>query len=259
MGSFLTYHLAGGPGGMRDFIKQFDPSLALPWTDLNFPKWNEALEARLVEGCEAQAAGRSVAEIEAQRNDVLVEMMQLFKRHGVGAGRVLAREEAAAAARLAEGPPAQPLRLHRGTVLPAWVDYNGHMSDAFYLWSFGEAADAVLASVGAGPDYRASGKSFYTAETHVNYFKEMHQGDAMTFETELVGLDPKRLHFFHRMLNAAGEVVASNETMLLHVDTRRGAVVPMTGPVYEGLLAIRAGHERLPRPKDLGRVMKAGR
>ena len=29
MGSFLTYHLAGGPGGMRDFIRQFDPSLEL--------------------------------------------------------------------------------------------------------------------------------------------------------------------------------------------------------------------------------------
>ena len=41
MGSFLTYHLAGGPGGMRDFIKQFDPTLELDWTDLKFPKWND--------------------------------------------------------------------------------------------------------------------------------------------------------------------------------------------------------------------------
>ena len=37
MGSFLTYHLAGGPGGMRDFIKQFDPTLELPWTDSDIP------------------------------------------------------------------------------------------------------------------------------------------------------------------------------------------------------------------------------
>jgi carnitine 3-dehydrogenase len=93
MGSCLTYHLAGGPGGMRDFIKQFDPTLELPWTDLKFPKWNAALERRLVEGCEAQAAGRSVAEIEAKRNDVLVDMMKLFKKHRIGAGLVLAREE----------------------------------------------------------------------------------------------------------------------------------------------------------------------
>jgi carnitine 3-dehydrogenase len=93
MGSFLTYHLAGGPGGMRDFIKQFDPTLELPWTDLKFPSWNAALERRLVEGCEAQAQGRTVAEIEAKRNAVLVDMMHLFKKHKVGAGLVIAREE----------------------------------------------------------------------------------------------------------------------------------------------------------------------
>ncbi len=92
MGSFLTYHVAGGPGGMRDFIKQFDPSLELPWTDLKFPKWNAALEKRLVEGCEAQAGGRSVAAIETKRNDVLVDMMKLFKKHKIGAGLVLKRE-----------------------------------------------------------------------------------------------------------------------------------------------------------------------
>ena len=92
MGSFLTYHLAGGPGGMRDFIKQFDPSLELDWTDLKFPKWNEMLEKRLVEGCEDQAQGRKVAEIEAKRNAVLVDMMKLFRKHKIGAGLVLERE-----------------------------------------------------------------------------------------------------------------------------------------------------------------------
>ena len=92
MGSFLTYHVGGGPGGMRDFIKQFDPTLALPWTDLGFPKWNDALETRLIEGTDAQAAGRSVAQIEAKRNAILVDMMKLFKKHKIGAGLVLARE-----------------------------------------------------------------------------------------------------------------------------------------------------------------------
>jgi carnitine 3-dehydrogenase len=92
MGSFLNYHVAGGPGGMRDFIKQFDPTLELDWTDLKFPKWNEALERRLVEGCEVQAGGRAVREIEAKRNAILVDMMKLFKKHKIGAGLVLERE-----------------------------------------------------------------------------------------------------------------------------------------------------------------------
>jgi carnitine 3-dehydrogenase len=92
MGSFQTYHLAGGPGGMRDFMKQFDPTLELPWTDLKFPKWNDALETRLIEGCEAQAAGKTVAQMEAKRNAILVDMMKLFKKHKIGAGLVLDRE-----------------------------------------------------------------------------------------------------------------------------------------------------------------------
>jgi carnitine 3-dehydrogenase len=93
MGSFLTYHVAGGPGGMRHFISQFDPTLELPWTDLKFPKWNDALETRLIEGCEAQARGQTVAQIEKKRNAILVDMMKLFKKHKIGAGLVLAREK----------------------------------------------------------------------------------------------------------------------------------------------------------------------
>ena len=93
MGSFQTYHLAGGPGGMRDFMKQFDPTLELPWTDLKFPKWNDSLETRLIEGCEAQANGKTVAQMEAKRNAILVDMMKLFKKHKIGAGLVLAREK----------------------------------------------------------------------------------------------------------------------------------------------------------------------
>ena len=95
MGSFMTYHVGGGPGGMRDFIKLFDPTLELTWTDLKFPKWNDTLEKRLIEGTDNQAAGRSVAKIEAKRNAILVDMMKLFQKHKIGAGLVLEREEKA--------------------------------------------------------------------------------------------------------------------------------------------------------------------
>jgi carnitine 3-dehydrogenase len=99
MGSFMSYHLAGGPGGMRDFIKQFDPSLELDWTDLKFPKWNDALEKRLVEGAEAQAGKLTVAKLEAKRNAILVDMMKLFRKHRIGSGLVLEREKKARRAR----------------------------------------------------------------------------------------------------------------------------------------------------------------
>ena len=261
MGSFLTYHLAGGSGGMRDFIKQFDPTLELPWTDLRFPKWNDALEKRLIEGCEAQARGRSVAEIEAKRNDVLVDMMHLFKQHKIAAGLVLAREDEQRrrkAKRWKKGVKIDgAVSLHQGIVQSAWVDYNGHMSDAYYLLAFGDGLDAFFRFIGDDDDYRATGSTFFTAETHLNYYREMKTGEPFVIETQLVGCDEKRMHLFHRMLHGkTKELIATNEIMQLHVDQRAGKVTPMRSDLYEALSAVWTAHKKLAKPAELGRVMK---
>jgi carnitine 3-dehydrogenase len=89
MGSFLHYHTAGGDGGMRAFIAQFDPSLELPWTELKFPKWSDELSEKLIGGCESQASGMSIAEWETKRNEVLVDIMLVLKKHNIGVGELL--------------------------------------------------------------------------------------------------------------------------------------------------------------------------
>ncbi|MBI2719224.1 MAG: thioesterase family protein [Rhizobiales bacterium] len=264
MGSFLTYHVAGGPGGMRHFISQFDPTLELPWTDLKFPKWNEALERRLIEGCEAQAGGRSVAEIEARRNDVLVDMMKLFKQHKVGAGLVLAREEekqrSACKRWNKDIDVSKPLRLWDGEVFTSWLDYNGHMTDAAYLIAFGDGLDAFFRFIGDDEAYRATGNTFFTAETHLNYYKELKAGEPFRIETQVVGGDEKRMHLFHRMYHGrSGELVAVNEIMQLHVNQKRGKVTPMGASLYEALSAVWAAHQKLEKPIELGHVMQVKR
>ncbi len=89
MGPFLTFHLAGGEGGIRHFFAQFDPSMDLPWTDLAFPKWSPELQNRIVAGCEQSYASMSVRDWEAKRNEVLVDIMQVLEKHNIGAGQVL--------------------------------------------------------------------------------------------------------------------------------------------------------------------------
>jgi len=246
---------------MRDFIKQFDPTLELPWTDLRFPKWNDALEKRLIEGCDAQARGRSVAEIEAKRNDVLVDMMHLFKQHKIAAGLVLAREDElrrSKAKRWKKGAKiGGALSLHQGVVQSAWVDYNGHMSDAYYLLAFGNGLDAFFRFIGDDDDYRAAGNTFFTAETHLNYYREMKAGEPFVIETQLVGCDEKRMHLFHRMLHGrTKELIATNEIMQLHVDQKAGRVTPMRGDLLEALSAVWAAHKKLKKPAELGRAME---
>jgi carnitine 3-dehydrogenase len=89
MGTNLIYHLAGGEMGMRHMLEQFGPALELPWTKLVAPKLNDTLIDRMVEGTQAQAAGRSIADLEAMRDDYLVDIMETLERRGLAAGMTL--------------------------------------------------------------------------------------------------------------------------------------------------------------------------
>eukprot|EP01037_Dinobryon_pediforme_P006304 gene6304-6376_t len=81
MGTFLTFHLAGGDAGMRHMLHQFGPALKLPWTKLVAPELTEDLIEKVVEGCEHQAAGRSVKALEKRRDDFLIDLLALTKKY----------------------------------------------------------------------------------------------------------------------------------------------------------------------------------
>ena len=86
--------MAGGDGGMRDFMRQFGPALKAPWTRLKAPELTDELVQNVASGTERQAAGRTVKELERLRDDCLVSIMESLRKHGVGAGRTLADHQA---------------------------------------------------------------------------------------------------------------------------------------------------------------------
>ena len=92
-GTCLIFHLAGGEGGMRHMLKHFDPAL-FPWTKLEPPEITEALIERMAKGCEQQAAGRSIKELEQLRDNCLIAIMRALETYQVGAGSVLAADRA---------------------------------------------------------------------------------------------------------------------------------------------------------------------
>jgi acyl-CoA thioester hydrolase len=157
------------------------------------------------------------------------------------------------ATRLAQDPA--PLRLHETTVAPEWVDYNDHLSEWAYLVVFGDAADAFFRYVGVDEEYRAAGRSLYTAETHLHHLREARLGERLWLTLQLLGADAKRLHIAHEMFNAAGDRLASGEQMLLHVDTRAGKVTPFPGELAGRLRRIAVAHAVLPVPDYVGHVM----
>ncbi|WP_370949230.1 thioesterase family protein [Amycolatopsis sp. cg5] len=147
-----------------------------------------------------------------------------------------------------------PLSLYEIRVPKEWVDYNGHMTEACYLVAAGESADAFYACLGVDPAYRETGRSIYTAETHLRHLGEAVEGDELRLTLELLGFDEKRIHVFHTV-SRRGDVVATVEQMLLHVDTVAARATPMSEELQGKLAAIHAAHAPLGVPDGTGRAI----
>lgn len=80
MGPGMVYHLGGGEGGMAHVLDQFGPSFKWPWTRLEAPELTDDLRQRLIAGCEAEANGRSVAELIRERDDCLIEIIKVLEK-----------------------------------------------------------------------------------------------------------------------------------------------------------------------------------
>ena len=151
------------------------------------------------------------------------------------------------------------LRTGDRVVPPEWIDYNGHMMDAYYFLAFTEATEAFLDHVGLGADYRArTGCGMYTAESHLCFLAPLTLGATLTYQTLLLGHDAKRLHVFHQM-TSAGFAAATCELMFLHVGA--DGVVPMAPEEAGPVAALASSHALVPRPDRAGRggTMTAGR
>ncbi|MFC4496638.1 3-hydroxyacyl-CoA dehydrogenase NAD-binding domain-containing protein [Streptomyces ovatisporus] len=80
MGPCLTFALAGGEGGMAHMLDHFGPSLKSPWTRLEAPELDASLRDAMVEGCDAAAAGRSVAQLVAERDQGVIDVLRATGR-----------------------------------------------------------------------------------------------------------------------------------------------------------------------------------
>ncbi len=137
------------------------------------------------------------------------------------------------------------------TVPKEWIDYNGHMMDAYYFVAFTEATEAFLDHVGLGAGYRArTGRGVYTAESHLCFLSGVTEGAALTYQTQLLGHDAKRLHVFHQM-TGADTLAATCELMFLHVS--QDHVTPMPPEAAAAVAALAARQASLPFPARAGR------
>src|SRR5205085_1341328 len=82
MGPHLTFHLAGGEGGMAHFLEQLGPPLESWWDDLGSPRLTPEVRDALSTGVAAETGGRDIRALAAERDQFLVDLLALKKSTG---------------------------------------------------------------------------------------------------------------------------------------------------------------------------------
>jgi len=77
MGNMMLNHLGGGPGGIEHFFQQFAEPMTASWKSLGSPVLTPEVQQRLVDSVHAEVGGRSVADLEAERDDLLLGLIDL--------------------------------------------------------------------------------------------------------------------------------------------------------------------------------------
>lgn len=146
--------------------------------------------------------------------------------------------------------------VHRETVRPEWVDYNGHMNVAFYVLAFDHATDTFLDAMGMDAAWRAAtNRSVFVVEAHVTYDQEVHEGAPLLIRPRALEVGTKTLRLFHVMDHAEeGFRAATNEVMILHVDMESRRTAPWPDDARARLEAAVAAHTG-PWPPEAGRAI----
>ena len=112
-----------------------------------------------------------------------------------------------------------PELIYRTALAPEWIDYNGHLRDAYYGLIVSYACDALMDRLGMDAAYRERTRNtLYTVEMHVHYLQEVKKSDTVIVNVRLLGADHKRIHAAFDVVREGDAVVAASaEQMLLHV------------------------------------------
>lgn len=150
------------------------------------------------------------------------------------------------------------LITYRTQVQQDWVDYNGHLRDAYYLLIFSYATDALMERIGLDADARGqSGHSLFTLEAHINYLHEVKLDTDVWVQTQIIGFDKKRLHLYHSLHREGfDQALAASEQMLLHVDLAGPKSAPFGSRSIELLEDLQRGQQDLPAGEYVGRTLR---
>ena len=142
---------------------------------------------------------------------------------------------------------------HREPVLDEWIDYNGHLSEPYYVLVLGHATDAVMDVLGIDEAYRtAHHASLFTVEAHVRYLDQVEAGVELEVRSEVIGATGKLVWIWHE-LYAEGRLRATEEILGVHVDTAAGRAT-----AFPEAIRSRIQGQLVEAPEHAGRRISVG-
>ena len=81
MGQLMLNHLGGGPGGIEHFFQQFTGPMTAWWKVLGQPELTPEVQKKLIDGVHAEVGSRTIEELEAERDEILLGLLELRTRH----------------------------------------------------------------------------------------------------------------------------------------------------------------------------------
>jgi 3-hydroxyacyl-CoA dehydrogenase len=82
MGNMMLNHLGGGPGGIEHFFQQFSGPMTAWWKTLGEPVLSPEIQKKLIDSVHAEAGSQSIEELEVQRDEVLLGLLELRRKIG---------------------------------------------------------------------------------------------------------------------------------------------------------------------------------
>jgi acyl-CoA thioester hydrolase len=147
-----------------------------------------------------------------------------------------------------------PIRTSVHTVLPEWIDYNGHMNVAYYTLAFDRAIDEVYEMLRIGPTLVAEhNMGPMTLQSQIHYLGELLEGERFYVEMTLVDSDAKRTHSMCLMRKEADDALAATyESLSVNVDLEARRSAPYPPDALARIEALRDAHAGIARPPQMG-------
>jgi acyl-CoA thioester hydrolase len=143
------------------------------------------------------------------------------------------------------------------SVLPEYIDGNGHMNVGYYTLLFDKALDKPWELLGIYSALQLqTGISSFALETHLTYQRELKLGDALQFNLQLLDYDAKRIHYFLRMQHAReGYLAATCEQISICMDMKARRSTTWSDAALSNITALFERHKDRPRPPEAGRAI----